>query len=499
MAAPSTKLARPPHAGEPRSGIPIPYAELAAFFDRFAESEQRWRSRNSTYYRLLAQITRFQVPPGRTVLEVGSGSGDLLAALAPSDGVGVDVSDDMVRLARSRHPELRFELAAGEQLDLGRTFDYIVLSDLVPFVHDLMGLFRALARHSHAKTRLVVNSYNPLWRPVIRLAEALRLKPRKPIRNWVSPQDVRNLLELAGFDVVTTTSRILMPKWIPLLTTFLNGVVANLWPFNKLCLTYWIVGRPVGRPEREPTVSVVCACRNEEGHIDELVERLPRLGPATELVFVEGGSTDETRGAIERAIARHPELDISLHTQPGTGKGDAIRAGFAAAKHDVLMIVDGDLSVMPESLPQFYLALAEGRGELINGSRLVYDMEPGSMRFFNVLGNKLFSRLFEAVTGQHVKDTLCGTKVLLREDYERIASARSYFGEFDPFGDFDLLFGAARLNLKIVDLPVRYHPRLYGQTNISRWRHGLLLLQMTLFAFWKFKLALYTRRAAGPA
>jgi ubiquinone/menaquinone biosynthesis C-methylase UbiE len=483
----------PASAGAAEESVSPVYAGLAAFFDAFAAEEHRWRRRNPTYYRLLEQIFRLQIPPGQRVLEIGGGSGDLLAALRPSAGVGVDVSPGMVRLARSRHPELRFEVAVGEELELDETFDYIVLSDLIAHVHDLQSLLERVAAHSHPRTRVVINSYSQVWRPIIRLAESLRLKPAKPIRNWVSPHDLRNLLELSGFEVLTTSARILIPKQVPLLTIFLNAFLANIWPFNQLCLTYWMVARPREQPLEEQSVSVVCPCRNEEGHVPELVRRLPELGTATELIFVEGGSADGTRAEIGRQIELHPELDISLVGQPGHGKGDAVRAGFAAAKHDVLMILDGDLSVRPEDLPKFYRALVQGQAELVNGSRLVYDVEPGAMRFLNMLGNRTFSRLFKGVTGYYVKDTLCGTKVLLRRDYERIAAARPYFGEFDPFGDFDLLFGAARLNLKIVDLPVRYQPRVYGKTNISRWRHGWLLLRMTLFAFWKFKVAVYRR------
>ena len=478
--------------------VAAPYVELAAFFDDFAAEEQRWRRRNRTYHRLVEQVFRFQIPPGKSVLEIGSGSGDLLAALEPSVGVGVDVSPGMIALARERHPQLHFQVAAGEELDLVQTFDYVVLSDLMPFVHDIAALLERVAAHSHPRTRVVVNAYSRAWRPVIRLAELLRLKPVKPLRNWVSPHDLRNLLELSGFEVLTTSGRILLPKQVPLLTSLVNGFVANVWPFNHLCLTYWIVARPQPRPIGERSVSVICPCRNEAGHIAALVERLPELGPATELIFVEGGSSDDTRAEIERQIASHPELDLSLVDQPGRGKGDAVRAGFAAAKHEVLTILDGDLSVRPEDLPQFYRALVGGRAELVNGSRLVYDVEPGAMRFLNMLGNRAFSRLFKAITGHHVKDTLCGTKMLLRDDYDRIAGARSYFGDFDPFGDFDLLFGAARLNMKIADLPVRYQQRTYGETNISRWRHGWLLLRMTVFAFWKFKVALYTRRRSRP-
>jgi SAM-dependent methyltransferase len=471
-----------------------PYAELVAFFDRFAEEEPRWKRRNSTYHRLVRQLMRFNVPPGARVLEIGCGSGDLLAALEPSYGVGVDVSPKMVQRGRADHPELRFETVAGEELDLGETFDYIVLSDLMPYVHDLLALFERVAAHSHERTRVVIHSYSRAWRPIVRLAEALRLKPRKPLKNWVSPHDVRNLLELAGFETVTSHSRILFPKQVPLLSTFLNGWLGSIWPFSLLSLTYWIAARPLPKEIAAEGVSIVCPCRNEQGHVAQLIERIPDFGVPAELIFVEGNSTDDTRGEILRQIDAHPDRDIRFLPQPGKGKGDAVRVGFDAAKYDVLMILDGDLSVRPEDLPKFHRGLVEGRAEMVNGSRLVYDMEPGSMRFLNMLGNRTFARLLKWIIGQQVKDTLCGTKVLLRSDYDRIAAGRAYFGEFDPFGDFDLLYGAARLNLRIVDLPVRYQPRTYGETNISRWRHGVLLLRMTVFAFWKFKVAPFSRR-----
>ena len=477
------------HPTTARGAVGDEYAELAAFFDAFAETEERWRRRNRTYHRFIRQLYRFQIAPGARVLEVGCGSGDLVAATDADVGVGIDVSARMIDLARSRHPDLRFERAAGEQFDLGETFDYVVLSDLLPFVHDLVALLERVRAHCHPRTRVIIHSYSRLWKPVIRLAELLRLKPQKPIRNWVAPEDVRNLLDLADFEVVSETRRILMPKHVPLLTTFLNGFVANLWPLNHLCLTYWIAARPRSHSTEDQSVSVVCPCRNERGNIVDVIDRLPELGATTELIFVEGGSTDGTRDEIVRQIDAHPEREIRLVPQPGKGKGDAVRAGFAAARNDLLMILDGDLSVRPEDLAKFYRASVEGRGELVNGSRLVYDMEPGAMRFLNTIGNKVFSGLLKSIMRQRVKDTLCGTKVLRRSDYEQLAAGRAYFGDFDPFGDFDLLLGAARLNLKIVDLPVRYQPRTYGTTNISRWHHGWLLLRMTAFAFWKFRVA----------
>ena len=244
--------------------------------------------------------------------------------------------------------------------------------------------------------------------------------------------------------------------------------------------------RPEERPA-EPLVSVIVAARNEEGNIPQIFERTPDLGGGIEFVFVEGGSRDDTFEAIRRELEKRPEISGKLFKQPGKGKGDAVRLGFSEASGDILLILDADLSVAPEDLPRFVEALQSGRGEFINGVRLVYPMEERAMRFFNLLGNKFFSLAFSWLLGQSIKDTLCGTKVLWREDYERIAANRSYFGEFDPFGDYDLIFGAARLNLKIVDIPIRYRERTYGAPNISRWRDGQLLLRMVLFAARRLK------------
>jgi SAM-dependent methyltransferase len=461
---------------------------IAEFFDRFALAEGRWRRRNRTYYRLVESIHRFLVPEEASVLEIGAGSGDLLAALHPSRGVGVDVSAEMTRLARSRHPELEFVTAAGEQFLAAEQFDYVILSDLVPFAFDLEAVFRNIRAMSHERTRVVIHSYSQLWRPLINLAELLRLKPRKPIRNWVTPGDVRNLLALADLEAVSVSRQILWPKKIPLLTTLVNGVVARIWGIRQLCLTWWVVAKPAHvSAARDLSVSIVVPCRNEAGMIAEIVGRTPELGTESELIFVEGGSTDDTAGEIERQIAAHPERQISLYAQTGKGKGDAVRLGFAHARHELLMILDADLTVAPEDLPKFYRAVVDGHADFANGSRLVYDLQPGAMQLLNVFGNKFFSAVFSSLLEQPVKDTLCGTKVLRKSDYEAIARARVYFGDFDPFGDFDLLLGAARQRLRIVDVPVRYAARTYGQTNISRFRHGLLLLQMAAFGFYKLK------------
>jgi SAM-dependent methyltransferase/glycosyltransferase involved in cell wall biosynthesis len=474
------------------------YRELAAFFDGFSRDADHWRRRNRGYHDLVENVYRFHVPPGRSVLEVGCGTGDLLAALEPRHGVGVDLSREMVAQAARRYPNLRFVRAAGEELDLGETFDVVVLSDLVPYVHDLVGLFDRIRAHCTSDTRVIINSYSRAWRPLLRAAEIVGAKPRKPIRNWVAAPDVRNLLDITGFETITETRRIVFPKHLPGISVVANGVLANLWPVNHLCVTWWVIARPKPEP-RQASVSVVVPCKNERGNVRPLLQRVPSVGTSTEIVFVEGGSRDGTRDEIQGVVREPHDIPTRFVPQSGTGKGNAVRDGFAAADHDLLMILDGDLSVRPEELPGFYRVWANGTAEFVNGSRLVYDVEPGAMRFANMVGNKLFSLLLKAIMGQQVKDTLCGTKVLDRRSYERVAAGRSYFGEFDPFGDFDLLLGAARLNLKIADYPIRYQPRTYGETNISRWRHGLLLLRMTLFAFWKFRVeVMRVKRRRGP-
>jgi glycosyltransferase involved in cell wall biosynthesis len=337
---------------------------------------------------------------------------------------------------------------------------------------------------------------------MLRLAEVLGMKYRQPPESWLPPEEIKSMLSLADFEVVRDDAHLVCPVPVPLLADVLNRYVGRLPPLDALSLVFGIVARPApvrqggARPAPArtaaglpgpPTVSVVIPCRNEAGHIRPLVASLPALPEGSEFLFVEGNSTDDTAAVIQQAVAENPGLPLRFFRQPGKGKGDAVRHGFAQAKGDVLLILDSDMGVAPGDVPKFVEALARGKCEMVNGSRLVYPMEGKAMRFLNLLANKFFAFLFSWLLGQQVRDTLCGTKALWREDYERIAANRSYFGDFDPFGDFDLLFGAARLNLRIVDLAVRYHERLYGETNISRFSHGWLLLRMSGFAARKLK------------
>ena len=461
-----------------------------AELDRLVPLREKFARRNAAYHEEIARIGRFYIPRGASVLEIGCSGGDLLTALEPSRGLGVDISPAAVELARRKHPSLEFRTGDGEDLQVDETFDWVVLSDTVGFFQDVWAAFRSLRRVTGPQSRVLLTCYSFFWKPLLDLLERLGLKTPEPEQSWLSVQDLENLLELSGFELVTSGTATLLPAPVPLLAPLCNRILARAPLLRRLSLVRYLVARPVWHsavPPRELRCSVVVPCRNERGNIEAIFARTPELGKGTELIFVDGNSTDGTPEEVERLLPLHPNARL-LHQGSGVGKGDAVRKGFEAATGDVLFILDADLTVPPEDLPKFYLAAAEGRGEFINGSRLVYPMEDEAMRLLNLAGNKFFSLAFSWILGRPIKDTLCGTKVMEREAYRRLAAGRAYFGDFDPFGDFDLLFGAARLGLKIVEVPVRYRARRYGETKIDRFRHGWLLLRMTWLAFRKFKL-----------
>ena len=440
------------------------------------------------YHKRLQEIYRSKIPPGMKVLEIGCGHGDLLASVRPADGVGVDFVAGMIqhaKLAYKDRPELRFIHAEAGEISAycPETFDYIILSDLLNDVWDVQEVFDEIKRLSHKSSRVIINIYSHLWELPLFVAQKLGLATLTLEQNWLTVEDISSLLGLSGWEPLDTWTEFLFPADLPVVAKVANAILAKIRPFSIFSLCNFLIARP--RPVMEkkessppPSVSIIVPARNESGNIPGMLDRIPTMGKAPEIIFVEGNSKDDTIDAIKKEIQRHPLVDCSLHFQEGKGKWDAVRLGFDLAKNDILMIFDADLTVVPEDLPKFYDALVTGKGDFINGVRLVYPMEKQAMAFFNLVGNKFFSLGFSWVMGQPIKDTLCGTKVMWRKEYERLAANRSYFGDFDPFGDFDLLFGAAKLNLKIIDLPIRYGERTYGETNIERWKHGWMLLQM---------------------
>lgn len=443
-------------------------------------SHAYWIKKNWYFHSWMKRFYRFSVPPHMRVLHIGCGTGATLHALQPLQGVGIDGNEHTRKAARAQYPELSF-LSSVDMLSESFTFDYILISS-VNHVHDVQDFFTQLKQHCTRSTRIIIDGYTYAWEPLLALTQKIGLRRPTDMKHWLSQADVRHMISLAGFQTVSEGNFLLMPFYVPLISWVVNTWIARLPLIRNLCLMRFLVARPVV-PVLNPnnvTVSVVIPCRNEKGNVEAAVQRTPKMGAGTELIFVEGNSKDDTLGEIKRVAAAYPDTDIKYFVQDGKGKGDAVRKGFAHATGDVLMILDADLTMPPEELPKYFDALLRNQGECINGSRLVYGMESDAMRFLNVLANFFFSVVFSAILGQRVKDTLCGTKVLWKREYEQIVANRSFFGDFDPFGDFDLLFGAAKLHLKIIDMPIHYKNRVYGSTQIRRFYHGWILLWMSV-------------------
>lgn len=469
---------------------PVQYLE---YFEKLAPGRVRIRKKHSYYWDDITYFCNYFSHEALSVLEVGCGTGELLNEIKGRVKTGIDFSPAMIEQARKQFPDLDLRVMAAEDLSLEKKYDLIILSNLIGYVSDIQKVLEQLHKVCHERTKIIITYHNHVWEPLLKLAEQLGLKTKSPVQNWLTKDDMKNLLMLAGFDCYRQTGRMIFPLNIPLLSPFLNKFIGKLPLFKYFAITGYAFARPASTEktnhEHEKfSVSIVIPARNESGNIENGLLRIPEFGKWQEIIFVEGNSTDDTWNKIQEVQKKYATTHrIKIAKQDGKGKADAVRKGFAMAEGDILMILDADLTVPPEDLPKFYHAIASGKGDFINGSRLVYPMEKQAMRFLNMLGNKFFSRAFSWLLEQPFKDTLCGTKVIFRSDYDRLVTNRKFFGEFDPFGDYDLIFGAYKLNLKIVELPIRYRDRTYGSTNISRFKHGLILLRMCLFAAWKIK------------
>ncbi len=464
-----------------------------SYFENIASKRPAIRKRNHYYWNDITKYCDYFINENCSVLEIGCGTGELLAGLKSTTKTGIDFSEKMIEIAKSAYPEINFEVMDAASLNFNKKFDVIIISNVVGFLPDVQEVFENLHKVCHPRTKIIVSYYSKLWEPILKWGEKLGLKTKTPQQNWLTLQDLNNLFYISGFEVFRNTRRMMFPIYIPLVSEFFNNFLAKLPFFRHFCINHYSFAMPKQRitdeeAEKKYSISIVIPARNESGNIENAILRTPKIGKHTELIFIEGNSTDDTWDVIQKMAEKYKNShDIKIGRQTGKGKGDAVRKGFEMATGDILTILDADLTMPPEDLPKFYNAIASGKGDFINGSRLVYVMEKKAMRFLNILGNKFFSLAFSWLLEQPFKDTLCGTKVIFRDDYQKLIENRKFFGEFDPFGDFDLIFGAYKLNLKIVEVPIRYRERTYGDTNISRFKHGLILLKMVIFAMRKIK------------
>jgi SAM-dependent methyltransferase len=460
---------------------------------RYSANLGKWRQRNLYYYQDIEKLYQFWVQAQSSVLEVGSGTGHLLEAVNPSPGVGIDINPVAAEESAAKFPHLEFRVEDVQGFYPEQAFDYVLGANTVSYLENIQKAFQQTRKACHPATRLILTFHNPAWEPILKFATFIGQRIPLPTLNWLSFKDIQNLLDLEGFEIISHGKRLLLPKRIPVLSGLINQFLAPLPWINQFCLTEYIVARPRPTVEaatniQEMTCSVIIPARNEAGNIESCITRLPRMGKHTEIVFVEGHSSDDTWAEIQRVQALYSDQwDIKISQQQGKGKGDAVRQGFEQATGDVLMILDSDLTVRPEDLTYFFEAIASGRCEMANGCRLIYPVSAEAMPWLNRMANRFFAWLLSYLLNIKIKDSLCGTKVISKENYLKIAANRSYFGDFDPFGDFDLLFGAAKLGLKIKDIPVRYDPRTYGRSNIQHFKEGLVLLKMCLYAARKIK------------
>lgn len=458
-------------------------AEIRAHFDRIAPDYPALKKRNRYYHAFLARWCRAMVPAGSKVLDVGCGRGDVLAATSPREGLGVDLSPAMIAGARADHPELAFTAEGIEAFQGDGTFDAALCVNTLEYTWDVGAVLNAVHAALRDNGRILITAANPVWSPLFKIASAFGLRIPDCRRLFITSRDLMNLLELHGFEVVYEQMHLAIPKWIPVVSSVINFVVSRIPGVRLLSSTQLVVARKLPPRRREYSVSVIIPCHNERENVAACARSVRRLGAGTEVIFVDDGSSDGTAEAVRAAAGVAGDVPVRLVSySPRRGKGQAVVAGIASATGDICVIVDADLSTHPDELEPLYEAFATGRAEFVNGTRFVYPMEGRAMRWANYMGNRAFTILVSTIMERRVSDTLCGTKAFFRRDYAHFTMGR------DPWGDYDLLFGAAQMRLVLRELPVHYRERAAGQSKMKALRHTLNLLKMCAVGFRQIKI-----------
>ncbi len=456
----------------------INLASVKEHFDSIASDYDRWKKKNSYYYDNLKSLIARSVRPGSSVLEIGCATGDILAAGQPAKGVGVDLSPGLIKIAREKHPGYTFHCSPIEEFDAEDTFDYIIMVDLIDHVTDLIDVFNKAYKFCHPTTKVIITTINPWWEPLLSAAEKIGAKMPEGPHNFLEQRNLSKIIESLDFTIAQSGYRLLLPKRVPVLSFLANAVGTRIWGLNKLSFVHYMILRPLPKNETDLglSCSVVIPCHNESGNIQEAVRRVPAMGKGTEIIVVNDGGTDDTARAVEELRPQYPNLKL-IDYPKNRGKGYAVKRGFDEAENEVLMVLDADLSVPPEELPRFFGLLNKGVCDFVNGTRMIYPLQDQSMRFANMIGNKIFALIMTFMAGQDLTDTLCGTKALYKRDYRHIEMG------LDKWGDFDLLFGALKLESKICEMPVHYKARVTGESKMKSFRHGLHLLKACFRGF----------------
>ena len=447
-----------------------------AFFDSLVEKRKRDRARHAEFYRDRVRWLSTAIPQDASIIDIGCGIGTVLSRLPQAKKVGIDFSPKMIEEAQSSDQSSTYVVDNAESLRHSEKYEYVLLLDTINYLHDVQKALEEIkGKLSTPETRVIVTSFNFLWQPLFRIGELVGYKTKFPAQNWLSRSDIRNLLEMAGFEVIETSGRMLCPIWIPLISWLCNRFLASLPLLRRLGMIQTFIARPLISSDKNYSVTILSAMRNEKGNVSQIANAMPKMGSSTEILFIEGHSTDGTWEEIEQ-VSRESNNEIVIRglKQPGKGKADALHYGIANSTGDILVVYDGDFTVHPSELPKLVEALASGNAEFVNGSRLVYPMKGKAMPVLNLLGNKVFSGLFSWLFAQTIVDVLSPVKAFFRSDYARMTT------RMDPFGDFDLFFGASKQHRKMREVPIHYLERTYGQSKMRPFRHGYLLFRMFL-------------------
>jgi ubiquinone/menaquinone biosynthesis C-methylase UbiE len=471
--------------------------KISSFYDGIAVNRKKWIEKGSSFHREDRLNLKELILPKSKILELGCGTGALLKSLNPSYGVGIDLSKKIIKEANKNNKGIKF--LQGDISNLKKflsekeKFDYIILSDTIGYIEDIQTTLESLHIFCHKETRVIISYYSPLWSPIFSLATFLKFKMPEIKTQLLNLQDIKSFLKISNFDVVRVEKKILSPIRLLGIGRIINRYLATLPIFSFFCLRQYVIARSLNNigKAKFSSASIIIPCKNEQGNIEAAIKRLPIFSKDIEVIFIEGNSSDKTWEKIQLVKKKYSNIKkgftIKSFKQKGKGKAEAVFYGFEKASKEVLFILDADLTMPPEELPKFWNKIISGEAEYVNGTRLIYPMDNDAMRFLNYLANKTFSIIFSWILSQRYTDTLCGTKVLTKKNYEKIKLKNSDLGNFDPFGDFFIIFGSSRLCLKMCEIPIRYKARSYGETQISRFSHGFMLVKMVLFAFFKIK------------
>jgi ubiquinone/menaquinone biosynthesis C-methylase UbiE len=455
-------------------------ARVRAHFDALADRYLDLKKLNAFYNDYLIRWTKALVPPRRRVLDIGCGRGDVLAAVRPTVGLGLDLSPTMVRRAAADHGHgtsgLQFIEQAVEEFQGDGTFDAALLTNTLEYAYDIGAILDRARAALRDNGRLLITTANPVWSPIFKAASKVGMRIPECDRLWVTNEDLDNLLKLHGFEVVDKRMDLVLPKPVPGLGDALNWAVSRTPVMRYLGSTQLIAARKLPEKARAYSVSAIVPCYNEAGNVERCVREMVKLGSRTELIIVDDGSKDGTAALVNPALRSDIDVKVVSYS-PNVGKGNAVQRGFERATGDILMILDADLTTHPEELGPLYEAMSTGRAEFVNCTRFVYPMDGQAMKFANYVGNKVFTIAVSLVMDRRVSDTLCGTKAMFRTDYEHFTMGR------DPWGDYDFLFGAAQLRLAVCELPVHYRDRLAGVSKMNSMKHAKNLVRMCLHGF----------------